>query len=88
MMTTQEIIKTVRKLPLGEQEKVYRALEGSLRQPTEKPLDEAEVDKILFERGIIGNIPNNTEYTDEDDDFEPIQVAGKPLSETIIEERR
>lgn len=49
---------------------------------------EEEVQHILFERGVIGNIPSAVDYTDEDDDFEPIEIKGKPLSETVIEERR
>lgn len=88
MMTTQKIIKNVRALPLGEQKKVLEALEGNLRHSVETPPSEAEVDRILFELGVIGNIPGDAEYTDKDDDFEPIQITGKPLSETIIEERR
>ena len=43
---------------------------------------------ILLAKGIIGDIPSLADYTDEDEDFEPIEVPGKPLSETIIEERR
>ena len=88
MMTTQEIIKTVKSLPLDEQEKVFDALQGSLRRETKTTISEDEVERILFERGIIGNIPNRADYTDEDDDFEPIEVSGKPVSETIVEERR
>lgn len=53
----------------------------------DKPISEDEVERILFERRIIGNLPNCGSYTDADDDFEPIEVKGKPLSETIVEDR-
>lgn len=54
----------------------------------ENPISEEEVQRILFERGVIGNIPSAADYTDADDDFEPIEIKGKPLSESVIEERR
>ena len=44
--------------------------------------------KILFAEGIIGNIPDLSKWTDEDEDWEPIEVLGEPLSEMIIRERR
>lgn len=50
-------------------------------------ISEDEVEHILFERGIIGNLPNLGSYTDANDDFEPVEVKGKPLSETIIKDR-
>jgi len=60
-----------------------------MKRETKSPfISEEEVQRILFERGIIGNIPNASDYTDADDDFEPIEIKGKPLSETVIEERR
>jgi hypothetical protein len=38
-------------------------------------------------KGIISQIPPRLP-DDEEETFEPIKVSGKPLSETIIEERR
>jgi hypothetical protein len=48
--------------------------------------EEAFAKKLLAE-GFISNIPARDE-TDEDDDFEPIEFEGEPLSEQIIRERR
>ncbi len=48
--------------------------------------EEAFAKKLLAE-GFISSIPARDE-TDEDDDFEPIKIKGKPLSEQIIRERR
>jgi hypothetical protein len=87
MITAQEIINTVQRLPLSEQEKVLEVLQSEINLP-KSPISEEEVQRILFERGVIGNIPNAADYTDADDDFEPIEIKGKPLSETVIEERR
>ena len=48
--------------------------------------EEAFARKLLAE-GFISNIPARGE-TDEEDDFEPIEFEGEPLSEMIIRERR
>ncbi len=40
----------------------------------------------LFAEGLITHIPNG--ISDEEDDFAPIEIAGEPMSETIIRERR
>jgi len=86
-MNQQEIITTVRNLPIENQRQILEVLRRDVEQQTEQTISEDEVNRILFERGVIGNIPNAADYTDEDDDFELIEIKGKPLSETIIEER-
>ena len=35
--------------------------------------------------GMISRIPEG--ISDTDDDFEPIEINGKPLSETLLEDR-
>ncbi len=48
---------------------------------------EEEVERILLAEGTINEIPARLpDY--EEETYEPIDVPGKPLSETIIEERR
>ncbi len=78
MMTPQEIIKQIRLLPKEQQDEVIKNVK--------QEISEDEVERILLARGIISEIPEN--WRDEDEDFEPIEIKGKPLSETIIEERR
>ena len=87
-MSARELLSEIQKLPIVEQEHLLQKLTRSLNEQPREPISEDEVQRILFEKGIIGNIPDPTAYTDEDDDFEPIEIKGKPLSETIIEERR
>jgi predicted DNA-binding antitoxin AbrB/MazE fold protein len=48
-------------------------------------LTQAEFDQVLFNEGLLVNFPIEM---DETDNFEPIEFEGKPISETIIEERR
>ncbi len=81
-MNTQEIITEIRKLPIAQRKKVLDVL-----QEESKPMSEEEVQKILYAQGVIGNLPNLASYTDADDDFEPIEIEGEPISETIIKER-
>ncbi|MDQ3633082.1 MAG: hypothetical protein M3405_01025 [Acidobacteriota bacterium] len=78
MMTPQEIIKQIRLLPKEQQDEVIKNVK--------QEISEDEVERILLARGIISEIPEN--WRDKDEDFEPIEIKGKPLSETIIEERR
>jgi hypothetical protein len=89
-MSAQELLAEIHKLPPEEQRRLRHALASEAGQGSEpqQPVSEDEIEKILFAKGIIGEIPSLSDYTDEDEDFEPIEVAGKPLSETIIEERR
>jgi len=83
-MTPQEIINEIQKLPLEQKKEVINSISEDFQQT----ITEDEFEQILFAKGIIGNIPNLDEYTDEDENFEPIEVEGEPLSEMIIRERR
>lgn len=83
-MTPQEIIREIHRLPPEQQREVRELLD----QPEAKPqLTEREVLEILYARGVIGNIPDLTQWTDEDEDWEPIEIPGRPTSELIIEDR-
>lgn len=86
-MTPREIIEKVQALPPGKRRKVINALRAET-EPDVTQISEEEVNRILYERGVIGSTPNAADYTDEDDDFQPIQIKGKPISETVVEDRR
>ena len=61
---------------------------GSQNEPEpSQPISEDEVEQILLAEGIISGIPPRLPDEDEES-YDPIEVPGKPLSETIIEERR
>ena len=86
-MTTTEILTEIKHLPLSEKQTVFKVLEIELKSNSEISEEERlerEFDQMLVEKGIIRAIPPNW---NEDDDFEPIEFIGKPLSETIIEDR-
>jgi hypothetical protein len=88
-MSVQEILSEIQQLPVLEQKQLLEELSRSLEEEQEKPvISEQEFLQMLYAEGVIGNIPDLNSYSDEDDDFEPVEVEGKPTSEIIIEERR
>jgi hypothetical protein len=86
-MSPQEPLTEIQKLPPAEQQRLLEALKRDVKMKSEqRPITEDEVEQILLAKGIIGEIPPRVQ-DDEEESFEPIEVPGKPLSETIIEER-
>lgn len=86
-MTTAEILNEIKLLPLSEKQTVFKVLEIELKPSigvSEEERLEREFEQMLLANGVIKSIPPKW---NEDDDFEPIEFTGKPLSETIIEDR-
>ena len=96
MSTVEEIVNAVKGLPPREQAEVRRRLDTLGAQPDENEVlvdDQAAIDldqrvqQALFEAGLVSEIkPPITDPTPYR--REPIKIKGKPLSETVIEERR
>lgn len=78
-MTPQEIIKEIQKLPPTQRKEVVDNISF------EDFVSEEEIAKQLLAKGIIKEMPEDWDKADED--FEPFEIKGKPLSETIIEDR-
>ena len=57
------------------------------RQKSTKKLTRAEFDKHLLAIGLLSQLPETDADFDDPDD-EPVPIKGKPLSETVIRERR
>ena len=94
-MTPTDLLSEIQKLPLEDAREVAEQLTRYLHEKETASVggnqDEAQEDKFersLLAKGIINHIPSRDESDDEFDRFEPIQVEGEPLSETIIRERR
>jgi hypothetical protein len=87
-MTPQEIIKEIYKLPLPEQEQIAETvLKNKDSNQIAKPkVSDEDFLQHLFDKGLITHIPQG--MTDEEFEFEPIEIEGEPLSEQIIRERR
>ena len=94
-MSATDLLTEIRKLTLEEAREVAERLANYLRERESTALasDETEAREDEFERqllakGVIIQIPTRDETDEEFDKFDPIEVAGEPLSETIIRERR
>ena len=88
-MTTSEIVAEIRKLPIRDWNSIRDEVEDGLsKYAAEGTMTEDEINQLLNAKGIIGNIPDPSKYTDADDDWEPIEIRGRPTSELIIEDRR
>lgn len=99
-MTPQEIINEIQKLPVTDWESIKKKIDSVRTDFTNNGNDEAPISETkpvlteieflekLYAEGIISNIPDPDSYSDDDDDFEPIEILGRPTSELIIEDRR
>ncbi len=85
-MSVAEIIQEIRKLSREDKEQVIDALLRE-REISKKSTEERQEELLrrLHAKGVIKSIPKR-EIADRN--FEPVSIKGKPLSETIIEERR
>jgi len=91
LSTVEEILSAVKELPPQERAEVQRRLEGLVSQP--EPDQEAHaadldqrIQRALFEAGLVSEIKPPVKRPRER--TPPIKIKGKPLSETIIEDRR
>ena len=84
MMTTTEILNEIYKLPATKRNEIKVRLLDEDEGKSE--ISEEEFLCKLLAEGFISDIPEG--MTDDEDDFEPIDFEGEPVSETIIRERR
>lgn len=94
-MIPPELLKAIQKLPLPEVRELAEQLRNYLREQErteiaakENGAREDEFERYLLATGLISQIPARDEREEEFDAYEPIEVHGEPLSETIIRERR
>ncbi len=88
-MTTVEaiyengIFKPVSSVPetLKEHERVKVIIESE----TDDVRVSDELLREMLAEGMISRIPEG--ITDEEDDFEPVEIEGRPFSETLLEDR-
>jgi len=83
----EKVIEQVKSLAPEEQMKVRELLDAIL-PPKKTPPTREEYEQYLLAKGVISHIPTRQPPSPERKAFKPIKVTGKPISETIIEERR
>ena len=88
--TVDRVLEEVKTLTAGEQQQVRALLDSLLEIPAvhTPQMSEDEFLQMLRQKGIISNIPNPASDEEEDNEFEPVEIQGQPLSATVIEERR
>lgn len=87
----EKVLKEVRALTPDEQRKVKDLVDSLLKSPDgiqSQMSPEDLLEQKLLEAGIISEIPKRLPTPEHLKDFKPVEVKGKPVSETIIEERR
>ena len=83
----EQVLEEVRTLTPDEQRQVRKLIDELLENSI--PLSPEDLlEQRLLEAGIISEIPARVTDPAHHRDFKPIEVRGKPVSETIIEERR
>ena len=76
----QQLIEQIKTLTPEEQRELRRTIDALT---VEDPED--ELDRRLLESGLVSQLPSRTTPRSHP---EPVRIEGKPLSQTIIEERR
>ena len=88
-MSATEILQEIDKLPISEKRALADRLQQSLSS-TDSSDDlarrEREFELEMLAEGVCSSIPKYP-LTDDDDDWEPLEIEGEPLSEQIIRER-
>ena len=89
----EKIIAEIRTLPPEDRDTIIRAVSETAAPARESSLtpdqaaDEA-YQRMLLEAGLIREIRLRRRDQTALDQFQPIEIIGEPLSETIIRERR
>lgn len=83
--TRDELRRMVEELPEGEVDAALAALERLFRAHADRL--QADCDRRMIESGLMERAPD-PEYARTARTYRPIRIDGKPVSETIVEERR
>ena len=87
----EKVIEEVKALSVEEQRKVKELIDSLLEGPDETSQassPEDLLDQRLLDAGLISEIPPRIKDFTPYHNRRPVTVTGKPISETIVEERR
>ncbi len=82
--TIDQVIEEAKALPLDKKKQLRDTLNSWLAQ---SQMTETEFEQHLLRQGLMSNVPPPLTDFSNYRNRQPIQVTGKPLSETIIEDR-
>lgn len=86
-MTPAEVLKEIRKMPLSARRQVRDELNDDLTTMETNGSKEARFIESMKREGLISKVPNRFRQKIPQKRFERVNVIGKPMSETIIEDR-
>jgi hypothetical protein len=81
----EKLIEEVKALTLDEKRKLHATLNELLASP--QPTEE-DFKRAMLDAGLLNSIEPREVDLESFNNYEPVEVEGKPVSETIIEERR
>jgi hypothetical protein len=87
----ERVMEELKVLTPDEQRQVRDLLDSLLENRPENTASLSPEDLLeqrLLEAGVISSIPTRNPDPEEYKNRKPVEVKGKPISETIIEERR
>jgi hypothetical protein len=82
-----QVLEAVRTLTPNERRQLATFL-GQMAEGPAPRTKEDELDELLLRTGVIEAIPPRDMDPAEFRSWEPLVISGKPVSETIVEERR
>jgi hypothetical protein len=86
-VTLEQTIAMARQLDPTERMKLRQALDRMAAEPSEQDF-ELTFKQTLLDKGLISEIRVRPKTDDPSIERRPVPVQGKPISETIIEDRR
>ncbi len=88
-MTPTEVLTEIRKMPLEARHRVHDELGDELAKTDLAGLDPKDRGLIesMIKKGLITRLPNRAKGKIAERKIERVNVIGKPISQTIIEDR-
>lgn len=83
----EEVIEHVKALSSDELRQLRDTVDDLL-VGSHQPLTEDELEQRLIDLGVLDRAVASIAHAPVDVSFRPVEVRGKPVSETIVEERR
>lgn len=88
-MTPTEVLREIRKMPLSDRRRVRDEIDNDLSasESNENTSKDLRLLESMKEKGVISHVPNRLKRKIERNEFKRVNVIGKPVSQTIIEDR-
>jgi hypothetical protein len=83
-----QVWEAVRALDADQLQRLRSLLDVLLARGGQPFSEEDELELELLREGTLDSVPPGTTDQKSFEDWKPVEIKGKPLSETIIEERR